>query len=167
MPVALVRPVDGAAGTCDAPHAGMQPNDLPQAMPEILSEWRSRLRPGAHETPRRDERGRAEVALASSLVRVGLSIPEDAGSALVALTVAAATYGRMQYAQALDPDAIVRELGLLRDAIWRLLASSAAMADVGSREFIGRVDGAINIAARAAVRAGLERGQSVWKPRLV
>ena len=144
----------------------MQPTDLLEALPEILTDWRSRLRPGAHETPRRDERGRAEVALASSLVRVGLAIPEDAGSALVALTVAAATYGRMQWARALVPDAIVHELGLLRDAIWRLLANSAATVDVVSSEFIGRVDGAIDIAARAAVRASLERGQSSGRPRL-
>ena len=97
------------------------------------------------------ERGEGIAELAHALVDTALRRRGDA-HALRAALHAAADHGARRRAQGLSPDLLLREFGLLREALWRVLARAAEAARVpGELDAIYALDLAIAHATRAAL----------------
>jgi hypothetical protein len=121
----------------------------------LISDWRRRLRAEPDERPREGERGLREQALVRALLAAA-SAPQEgvADQAMLhALAVEAANYGADQPRHRLDPEALVAEMSVLRDVVWRLFRDGgSASHDLTDR--ILRFDRALSVAIRAALVGG-------------
>jgi hypothetical protein len=130
--------------------------DLERAIPTILGGWRGQLRArkGKNHAARSGARGAAEVAFVEALLRAAVAQPADEGT-MRGLVMSAITYGSTERIRRLEPAELCRELGVLRNEIWRRVHEYTSGQDpVLATKFVQHLDHAVTIASSAVLRGG-------------